>query len=244
MPIKLYLNIPYAEKEEAKSLGARWDASIKKWYYDGPAKEHLKFAKWIVNNAEYALIAREYIHILEGSRICFRCGKETTVIALGIGEHHVIYINEDNKYDIYIREDLVDEGELIHLSWVDKEEDTPLVLLMYLKEHYTVKTGNSQIAGECFANHCQHCGVIQGNNYIMDETDSPLSVTIADCKELKARISRVKIKSIPINDNIQLNWTISYSDNDYAYLRYGSYEEIIIAPSGEEWISYKEMYGL
>jgi len=29
---RIYLNVPFAQKEEAKSLGARWDPGIKKWY--------------------------------------------------------------------------------------------------------------------------------------------------------------------------------------------------------------------
>ncbi|CAG1021541.1 DNA primase TraC [Methylococcales bacterium] len=29
---KTYLNVPYAQKDAAKALGARWDAARKKWY--------------------------------------------------------------------------------------------------------------------------------------------------------------------------------------------------------------------
>jgi hypothetical protein len=29
---RIYLNVPYDEKEEAKKLGARWDQATKKWY--------------------------------------------------------------------------------------------------------------------------------------------------------------------------------------------------------------------
>ena len=29
---RVYLNVPYEEKEEAKKLGAKWDVSKKKWY--------------------------------------------------------------------------------------------------------------------------------------------------------------------------------------------------------------------
>ncbi|MFI3136422.1 MAG: DUF5710 domain-containing protein, partial [Methylococcaceae bacterium] len=29
---KIYLNVPFAQKDEAKALGARWDAAQKKWY--------------------------------------------------------------------------------------------------------------------------------------------------------------------------------------------------------------------
>ncbi|MEI8571088.1 hypothetical protein U737_02240 [Methylomonas sp. LW13] len=42
---KTYLNVPYAEKDAAKALGARWDAAVKKWYV--PAnKDVALFAKW------------------------------------------------------------------------------------------------------------------------------------------------------------------------------------------------------
>lgn len=41
-----YLRVPYSEKDEAKKLGAKWDASAKKWYV--PAGVSLDgFAKWL-----------------------------------------------------------------------------------------------------------------------------------------------------------------------------------------------------
>jgi len=42
---KTYLNVPYAEKDAAKALGARWDAANKKWY--APANIDIQLlAKW------------------------------------------------------------------------------------------------------------------------------------------------------------------------------------------------------
>ena len=29
---KVFLNVPFTQKDEAKALGARWDATQKKWY--------------------------------------------------------------------------------------------------------------------------------------------------------------------------------------------------------------------
>ena len=29
---RTYLNVPYHEKNHAKSLGAKWDARVRKWY--------------------------------------------------------------------------------------------------------------------------------------------------------------------------------------------------------------------
>ena len=31
-PNKIYLNIPYKDKDSAKNLGARWDSIERKWY--------------------------------------------------------------------------------------------------------------------------------------------------------------------------------------------------------------------
>ena len=50
-PNRLYLNVPYAEKDAAKELGARWDAKLKKWFVPSGI-EPLAFAKWFVNNPE------------------------------------------------------------------------------------------------------------------------------------------------------------------------------------------------
>jgi hypothetical protein len=42
---KIYLAVPYAQKDAAKALGARWDAAHKKWYI--PATMDIgPFAKW------------------------------------------------------------------------------------------------------------------------------------------------------------------------------------------------------
>jgi hypothetical protein len=42
---KIYLNVPFTQKDEAKALGARWDAVKKKWFV--PAERDIAlFAKW------------------------------------------------------------------------------------------------------------------------------------------------------------------------------------------------------
>ncbi|MCF6203393.1 MAG: DUF5710 domain-containing protein [Methylococcaceae bacterium] len=42
---KIYLNVPYAEKDAAKALGAKWDATKKKWYVP-MGTEVSPFLKW------------------------------------------------------------------------------------------------------------------------------------------------------------------------------------------------------
>ena len=42
---KIYLNVPFAQKDEAKALGARWDPAPKKWFVPAD-KDITLFAKW------------------------------------------------------------------------------------------------------------------------------------------------------------------------------------------------------
>jgi ribonuclease HI len=42
---KIYITVSFSEKDEAKSLGAKWDATKKKWWILSENKD--KFSKWI-----------------------------------------------------------------------------------------------------------------------------------------------------------------------------------------------------
>lgn len=240
----LYLNIPYGEKDEAKSLGAKWNAQVKKWYTDTEREQYVRFSKWILKDTDDAVIATEYIHIIESEQKCWKCGQLTKVVGLGIGEFVHIY-GEADAPEYELVEDYVDPGEELHLAWVENEDDIPLKLLRYLKENYSVKTGYSKtIGGKCFANHCDCCGALQGNWFLFDEPDSPLSSCV-DGDELIERMSKLKIKGIPIDDDLQLNWNIGFCSNDYAYLKYGNFEEIVLSSDPQnEYVSYEELYGI
>lgn len=241
--MKLYLNVPYAEKDEAKALGAKWNAKVKKWYIDVQPDEYVKFSKWILKDTDDAIIATEYIFVVESKQRCWKCGNATTVIGLGIGEFVHIYEEADApQYEII--EEYFDSGEELHLAWVSSEDDIPLALLSYLKQNYSVQTGYSKtIGGKCFANHCECCGALQGNWFLFNEPDSVLSPGIGG-NELVERMSKLKIKGIPIEDDLQLNWSVGFCSNDYAYLRYGEFEELVLSTeSGNDYISYEELYG-
>lgn len=69
--MRLYLNVPYSEKDEAKALGAKWNAKAKKWF------------------------------IIEGKQKCWKCGNITTVVGFGIGEFvHIYGEAETPQYEI------------------------------------------------------------------------------------------------------------------------------------------------
>ncbi len=43
---RIYLNVPFSEKEEAKAIGAKWDNEKKSWYVLADVSEEA-FVKWI-----------------------------------------------------------------------------------------------------------------------------------------------------------------------------------------------------
>ncbi len=47
---KTYLNVPFAQKDAAKALGAKWDAINKQWYVP-PDKDIALFSQWQVQSA-------------------------------------------------------------------------------------------------------------------------------------------------------------------------------------------------
>ncbi len=53
---KTYINVPYAEKNEAKALGAKWDRGAKSWYFDATADAGA-FDKWADKGVEVDLSA-------------------------------------------------------------------------------------------------------------------------------------------------------------------------------------------
>src|SRR5262249_25109966 len=71
---RIYLAVPYDERNEAKALGARWDAVKKAWYV-GPEVDPVKIAKWKLRHqpqptldprAEFAEVLRSIGGIVDG----------------------------------------------------------------------------------------------------------------------------------------------------------------------------------
>lgn len=83
---------------------------------------------------------------------------------------------------------------------------------------------------------------LQGNWFLFSEPDSPLS-SCTEGQELEDRMSRLKIKGIPIEDDLLLDWDIGFCSNDPAYLKYGKFEELILSTDPKnEYVTYEELY--
>lgn len=89
MSKRVYLNVPYADKDRAKALGAQWDWQIKRWICREEDKD--KFAEWLpVSNVSYADLSDEQKLVIDLAKkcenilvdACIGSGKTTTIQVL------------------------------------------------------------------------------------------------------------------------------------------------------------------
>lgn len=199
----LYLDVPFAEKDEAKALGAWWDADKKKWYVRDKRDYH-KFQKWILSaDEDECTIICDHFYLVEGLHTCFKCKKQTRVIGFGIENSIGLY--DQDAYDSAEPEYL--QGE-IHIS--ASLEPLPDNLLAFLKNEYNYYYGFSKFTNSnYFGNHCNHCGVLQGNFFLFSEVDSPFFIDGADTAE------GLKLYKIALPHDIKAFTEIGYGSGDH-----------------------------
>lgn len=84
----LILNVPYAEKDEAKYLGAQWNPDIRKWCVYN-RRYYGTFLRWVTDEKEFLLVY-DQIYIVEATYKCPQCGNTTKVFSFGV-DHYIPY---------------------------------------------------------------------------------------------------------------------------------------------------------
>lgn len=111
---KHYINVPFVEKEEAKSLGARWDNDRKQWYYTNE-NDSDKFIKWqetpVMSVTELSDEQQELIALAkEGKNVlvdaCIGSGKTTTIQVLcnELSDKKILYLTYNTLLKIDAKE--------------------------------------------------------------------------------------------------------------------------------------------
>ena len=157
----LKLNVSYKEKDIAKKMGAKWDPIEKSWMAPGDSlKEYKPFKRWI----DGSNIIRKEIYIVEASRKCWKCNKETPVICFATRNYYDLEANSESAFN----------------NWVFTSgfSQIPDVVFNYVQSNYNFKLKYSRTIGDSYhANCCKWCDSLQGNNYLFFEPfESPFYV--------------------------------------------------------------------
>jgi hypothetical protein len=151
------LRVPYQDKDEAKGLGARWDAASRVWFVP-EGLDPARFERWLPADNPPNVRAPSYF-IAASTRSCWRCSATSRV-------HGFILPPGHETLDAF--EDPVEE------IWEPAEEPTLLCYLDYIAPsvvaritamtpHYRV--AYSKVTGSFYwMNLCEHCHAQLGDH--------------------------------------------------------------------------------
>ena len=205
---KIYLNISYHEKDEAKQCGAKWDKEFKLWYTDGYGAK-FGIQKWMPS---LNIIAPLYL--LLDTKECFGCKQITDIIAFTSNQcfelsslieeltekynnmtAEEIILMEIKEYNESIQE--IDEHNYYAL-YSNLNYNLNIILKNIIQDKFSCyRLGQSKLGGIYIANHCEYCSMIQGDYYIFAEPSGNFNLE----HTLKYRVIEKGV--IPIDANVQ-----------------------------------------
>lgn len=189
------LKISFAEKDQAKALGARWHPRLKKWYVPDNL-DISTFNQWVPEGPE-EIFAYAPLYLVKSQEGCWKCGGNAEVYCLA---------SDGFESEGYFHEDLfVTYGSL---------ETVPTMLQPYFtancpsyREDYSKTAG-----GRYCMNHCS-CGAKLGDFYLHNEPGGaffPTSERVAREIELKQirdlAATRIEIPAGPGQQYPNLIW--------------------------------------
>jgi hypothetical protein len=151
------LRVPYADKDEVKRLGARWDAAARVWFVPEEL-EPARFERWLPGDSAPNVRAPSYF-IAASTRSCWRCRATSRVHGFMLPAGH---------------ETLDGDGDAEAGDWEPAEEPTLLCYLDWLAPAVVARIGAltpqyrigySKVTGSFYwMNRCEHCGAQFGDH--------------------------------------------------------------------------------
>jgi len=165
---RVNLAVPFEHKDEAKALGARWDAQQRVWFVPNGAPIE-PFARWMPPSPRWDVRSSRY-WIVSGETFCWKCDQPTSVHGLALPPGHEALVSDDDE-DRWERQDHLQF--LIYLTDMDDGVVAELRRRCPLwKMDYSKTTESSY-----WMNHCRHCCVKQGDYPLHAEPGAPFFPT-------------------------------------------------------------------
>jgi len=148
---RIDLSVPFADKNAARMLGARWDSLRRVWFVPSD-RDATPFARWLPASSAVNVRASSYF-VATSALACHRCGGMSKVHGFALPPGH-----ETSAVD-------EETGEVL---WETSDEPTFVCYLEYVNlpaiEGMRQRTGNYRLTPRrrtrsyYWANFCEHCG--------------------------------------------------------------------------------------
>ncbi len=227
--MRIGLNVPYEEKDEAKELGAKWDADNKLWYVpDGI--DHTLFSKWLCIDNLPNFKANSY-WIAETMSECWKCESSMKYVGLLLDYNHERLeniVDEDAGFkpeDIQTKAYQEWENSIESVRWVRQKlkampfylkliDNTVLARIKLINTDYFMDYSKHM---DCsyFMNHCHKCLMIQGDFHVFQEPDGPFCPT-SNISVSKIKLHHFKEKCIGLSDGFSID-PLRYDNNIHIF---------------------------
>lgn len=187
---KIFINVPYDEKDQAKYLGARWDHNNKKWYIYNIDRIYL-FSKWlenrtviddgIINKPNYNVKSNKF-YLAESLRKCWKCSKDTKVFGILLREYLSTFDIEVQA----INHEVIYFNTGCFLAVISEINSNVINEINNITKTYYFDYSKTE-AKRYLINHCEFCKSIQGDYFLFsDETNGCFCSEIEDsCRSIK-----------------------------------------------------------
>jgi len=209
------LKVPFSQKDEAKSLGARWDPTLKVWYVpDGvdiaPLVQWLPVAKEDDFEHEPEFLVRSpYYYVIESATSCWKCFNSTRLFSFVLPEEHEqfeLVEDEDEGFTLSAnRGEWSCRGYRGTASSVTSLSPQVAKQLSRFTENF--KSAYSKAGGRYMMNHCEHCGSKQGDFFMHSE---PGGAFFPTSPEQASRMILTKI-----NERFESNCGVGFASDDF-----------------------------
>lgn len=166
MGVRVDLEVPFAEKDEAKALGARWDAASRTWYLSA-GLDPAPFRRWlpgVKEEGETELLPPVYS--VESKSECWRCGRVSSVATVA-AESFVARRESEDGAPPELLEDPV-ELDLYVFSGIEYLPEELVEEVRKVSSRYRKRF--SKTAGvSYYMNHCAFCDAQLGDFYMHSE---------------------------------------------------------------------------
>jgi hypothetical protein len=184
------LNVPFQEKEEAKRLGARWSAPLRRWFIPRSV-DPAPFASWIDNPITVKTQATVYF-VRSFSR-CWKCKSHVTVMTLGAESAIAPWLWDEEPFYLF--------------SYIQSIPSHLLGIIKRTTSNYRL-TSSKAAEETYYMNRCSHCQAPLGDHFLFEEPGGAFCPT--SVKEIAEKITL-------INSGFTIDYQIEAVEDDNEY---------------------------
>lgn len=185
VPSVVELVVPFAEKDEAKRLGAKWNSDRKVWFVPA-GQATTTFARWLpmppkVPATKPVQMIHAPVWLLTSAERCYRCGQDTPVFALSA--QMLVDFEHDDDGKIYYQHITTRQHGHISLCNLEMLDVQVASLLKQLAPNFRLDYSKSQ-SKRAYMNHCQHCAAKLGDYFMHCELGGAFCPSNSNAREV------------------------------------------------------------